>query len=720
MLLRDRLKSSRHSLLPSSACAIALLLSACGGSSDSVLSVTPAPTAAPTATPQVITGKVLGSYFRNAKVCLDSNNNARCDENEVSTRSDKNGQFSLAGSNASITAEIGTDATEFDPTTNTESKVTSRIVLRAPKEATSTVSLHSSSIVAEMENNALSFADAKAKVAIAVGVTREQLLSDFNIEKDAVVAAALKNASDDGIKRIRENLALAGSSADPKAILAAMTMTDRYYQTKSPYRPQQDPSSYEKAPAGFTPVYTQMLARHGSRGLSSLKYDLAIHNMWSKAKAEGALTPLGEKLGEDTLKIMKANFLLGCGVEGITQPGYGNLTQVGINEHKQLAVRMLNRMPDFWKQVADDATAARKVQVVTSGVDRAVDSGNFFAQSLKTTQPKLSNLLSYPAAPGPFPDKGTAVPQAAGTDRFQLYFHKLVAKTDLVSNVDSPFYATYQASLAYQAFKKDADLIAKQEGLFNTAEAKAKGRQILERLFSKAFVDKVENGSYSFANTGSFTFSSADGKCTAPTTLSGDGETKIASTADAASLLYELYVIAPAMRTEAGVDFSRYMPAEQARFFAELNDASDFYDKGPGMTEKGDVTYKMSQMLFDDFFKEMDAIAANNLGNAAKLRFAHAEIVAPFASRMGLKKVMQQVPKAETFSYKNNPWRGDYVSPMAANMQWDVYRNAAGKVIVKMLYNEKETDFMAKCDSAKLAANSYFYDYAQLKACYGK
>ena len=32
---------------------------------------------------------------------------------------------------------------------------------------------------------------------------------------------------------------------------------------------------------------------------------------------------------------------------------------------------------------------------------------------------------------------------------------------------------------------------------------------------------------------------------------------------------------------------------------------------------------------------------------------------------------------------------------MAANMQWDVYRDASGNVPVKMLYNEKETDFQA-------------------------
>jgi hypothetical protein len=51
-------------------------------------------------------------------------------------------------------------------------------------------------------------------------------------------------------------------------------------------------------------------------------------------------------------------------------------------------------------------------------------------------------------------------------------------------------------------------------------------------------------------------------------------------------------------------------------------------------------------------------------------------------------------------------------------MQWDVYRNGS-RLIVKMLYNERETDFQAACDGAKIAPGSHFYDYAALKQCYG-
>ena len=93
----------------------------------------------------------------------------------------------------------------------------------------------------------------------------------------------------------------------------------------------------------------------------------------------------------------------------------------------------------------------------------------------------------------------------------------------------------------------------------------------------------------------------------------------------------------------------------------------------------------MANVLVDDLFMEVDAVAANRLDNAAKLCFGYAEILAPLATRMGLKSVDQQLPNAQTFSYVNNLWRGEYVSPIAANMQRDVYKNSSGKVLVKML-----------------------------------
>jgi len=483
-----------------------------------------------------------------------------------------------------------------------------------------------------------------------------------------------------------------------------------YYQTKTPYRPQQDAATYEAPPAGYAPVYTELVARHGSRGLSGFKYDGAIYSMLVKAEADGALTALGAQLKADTYAIIKANALLGYGVPGISTPGYGNLTQTGIREHQQLAARLAQRLPALF------ASGGRQIVVVNSGQDRAVDSSTYFSAALVAAQPALAAAITLPAAPSGYP-ASAPVAQPAGTNRFLLYFHSLKPATDLVTDTSDPYYATYQASQAYQAYSSDAAVADKLKTIKAAPQVADVAQTVLAALVSQAFIAKLGTDGYTFANTGTYTFTSSDGKFT--NTLKGDGKTKIASAVDAVNVLYNLLQVAPAMMAETGgVTMEKYLGAEQAQTLAYLQDAEDYYQKGPGIQEANPVTYRMGKVLQDDFFNEVDAIARGDLTRAAKLRFTHAEIVIPFASIMNLKNVFVPTPQAQTYTYANNPWRGDQVSPMAANMQWDVYRNGS-RLIVKMLYNERETDFQAACDDAKIAPASHFYDYAGLKRCYG-
>ncbi|QTD93101.1 histidine-type phosphatase [Burkholderia anthina] len=483
-----------------------------------------------------------------------------------------------------------------------------------------------------------------------------------------------------------------------------------YYQTKTPYRPQQDAATYEAPPAGYTPVYAELVARHGSRGLSGFKYDGAIYSMLVKAEADGALTALGAQLKADTYAMMKANALLGYGVQGISTPGYGNLTQTGIREHQQLAARLAQRLPALF------SSGGRQIVVVNSGQDRAVDSSTYFSAALVAAQPALAAAITLPAAPAGYP-ASAPVAQPAGTNRFLLYFHSLKPATDLVTDTSDPYYATYQASQAYQAYSSDATVADKLKTIKSDPQVAQVAQTVLSALVSQAFVAKLGTDGYTFANTGTYAFTSSDGKFT--NTLKGDGKTKIASAVDAVNVLYNLLQVAPAMTAETGgVTMERYIGAEQAQTLAYLQDAEDYYQKGPGIQEANPVTYRMAKVLQDDFFNEVDAIARGDLTRAAKLRFTHAEIVIPFASIMNLKNVFVPTPQAQTYTYANNPWRGDQVSPMAANMQWDVYRNGS-RLIVKMLYNERETDFQAACDGAKIAPASHFYDYAGLKRCYG-
>lgn len=180
------------------------------------------------------------------------------------------------------------------------------------------------------------------------------------------------------------------SNDDSTTTTSVTTNTSGYFQTKTPYQAQQSIASYQAAPAGFETVFTELVARHGSRGLSSMKYDLALYNLWKQAKTDNALTPLGEKLGSDIEAMMKANIVLGYGVEGIRQPGYGNETALGIDEHRGIADRLLQRLPQLFNV---SAMGNQDILVQSSGVDRAVDSAKFFSNELIRQNAALSSKI---------------------------------------------------------------------------------------------------------------------------------------------------------------------------------------------------------------------------------------------------------------------------------------------------------------------------------------
>jgi hypothetical protein len=499
------------------------------------------------------------------------------------------------------------------------------------------------------------------------------------------------------------------------SLLLLNAFGEQFYQTKTPYQPQQAGTSYEAPPQGYHAIHTQLLARHGSRGLSSMKTDLALYNLWQMADKEGALTPLGAQLGADLLQMMKANALLGYGVAGIGKPGYGNETMQGVAEHQQLAERMIRRLPELFRDApGGPASPPRRIVLVTSGKDRAVDSGDYFAGALMARQPNLQPLIIRPPSRAPRAETNHDS-RPAGTDRFLLYFHKLSARQDLVADSGDPLSGAYQASQAYQAWAKSDELNKREAAMLAQPQVAAAARSVVERLFTPAFIAGLDQGRYRAANSGSYSYTSADGKFT--NKLTGDGDTVIQSSVDAAQALYELYAAAADMRVELQADFAAYMPAPQAAVFAATEDAIAFYTKGPGIRENGDVNYRMAQTLLDDFFSEVDAVAKGDLSHAAKLRFAHAEIVIPMAAILGLRGMSEQLPRATAYSYENSPWRGAAVAPMAANIQWDVYTNGQ-RTLLRMLYNEKETDFKPACDHAKIAPGSHFYDYARLRSCY--
>lgn len=191
------------------AIAAAVLVVACGGSDSPAVSLGNTP---------ATSGVVTGSYYRNAKVCIDANNNGRCDPTEVTATTDANGAFTLYGQGA-VVAEIGTSSKRYDPVTKTETAVTQPLVFRAPSAANGVVSAITTELVALMDANGGNLAAARTALAARIGVSEAQLLADHNKITDAAVKTALQTEIDQSIERIAEAVAEAGAGGDVIAAL---------------------------------------------------------------------------------------------------------------------------------------------------------------------------------------------------------------------------------------------------------------------------------------------------------------------------------------------------------------------------------------------------------------------------------------------------------------------------------------------------------------------
>ncbi|CAM5671210.1 histidine-type phosphatase [Streptomyces purpurascens] len=417
------------------------------------------------------------------------------------------------------------------------------------------------------------------------------------------------------------------------------------FGTKASYVPQQGARTYQRPPAGFVPVFTENVSRHGSRAATDSEDGDLILALWDKARGEGQLTREGREFGPKVRALLDA----------MSKVGYGNLSGRGKQEIEGTAVRMEQRLPGLFRQIAKDG---EKIDVVSSGQGRAVDSGNLFAATLGNTDPALKPLI------GP-----------ARADENLLYFHKAAGGAAYRDYIDND--------------QRLADTLESLTGQPRTHRA---ARSVLRGLFTPAFVQRITDGEFA----------------------------SIGTDVDAAQAVFNLYAIAPAMSGESpggkGWGMERYISRGDAAWFGYLSDVEDFYEKGPGFADS-DITYKMADVLLDDFFKQVEAKRAGTSDLGAELRFTHAEEIIPLAALMKLPGSTAGVTAAKPYTYADNTWRGASVAPMASNIQWDVFRKG-NTYLVRMLYNEKETAFKTGCHP--ITKGSGFYKLDELERCFDR
>ena len=133
-----------------------------------------------------------------------------------------------------------------------------------------------------------------------------------------------------------------------------------------------------------------------------------------------------------------------------------------------------------------------------------------------------------------------------------------------------------------------------------------------------------------------------------------------------------------------GLDLYRFFSHEEISRLSRALEEEMYCDMANSV-EHGEAPVKVSARLWDDIATRADEAIAKG-GIAADLRFGHDSGLWPLAGFMGLEGPGDRVPMAEA-AEKCPGWKW---MPMASNLQMIFYRDKAGEVLVKILYNERE------------------------------
>jgi hypothetical protein len=193
-----------NTIIYTSVVAALSVLAGCGGGNGSA-AVTPVVTlkgvvATAAFTPGSATDPTVApTYWQGALVCVDANNNGKCDASENPVTTDSKGGFSLtAAAVAPIIADIGTSST----TSAGGAKNPTRIVYRASIEQVNeqnpgvVLSPLSTEVVRLTEANGTGYQTEKQNLATRLSVPLGQVLTDVNTLSGATQTAMLKEASE--------------------------------------------------------------------------------------------------------------------------------------------------------------------------------------------------------------------------------------------------------------------------------------------------------------------------------------------------------------------------------------------------------------------------------------------------------------------------------------------------------------------------------------------
>jgi len=157
------------------------------------------------------------------------------------------------------------------------------------------------------------------------------------------------------------------------------------------------------------------------------------------------------------------------------------------------------------------------------------------------------------------------------------------------------------------------------------------------------------------------------------------------------------------------VDIKSLFTCDQLNTLGILDSADEYLKKGPGVDNNG-IQVRVAVPLLVDFINSTDEyIKSGKYG--AKLRFAHAETIAPFAALLqigGAYKTSKNIKRI------TRVWQASRVIPLSSNIQWVLYKRkkGAGDYMVKIIFNEKAV----RVSGIASVKNASWYHWRDLRA----
>lgn len=406
-------------------------------------------------------------------------------------------------------------------------------------------------------------------------------------------------------------------------------ISNEYLTSKTPY--PFETAVYSTVPDGYSPVFINYVGRHGSRHLSSAKYDITLKELLDIAKESGDITESGLVLRDEIAELIT-----------IETGNYGELSKLGREELQSIGSRLYENNSILFEE---------KPNVITQATykHRAQDSRNNFLLGLKKNSQNIQT-----------------------------------SDSNFDENSD-PYLRPYDIASRFLVHEDGEGW----EDLYESYEKKKIGKQyskvVLLELFSETFYNRLDSGEFEL--------------------FDAKGRVKLDCPEDAASNLYNLYIISADLKAESDLNFKKYFTEDQLRWFESVLAIEDFFEKGPSITTT-DVPTNIIAPLVKDMIVSIDS----NSSAAGIFRFAHAETMIPLASFLELEGAFTSCDDPEEVT---GLWDIKTISPMGANLQWIVYSNGSDK-IVKMLYNEMEIKFPEELKPIE----SYYYHWSDIRSYY--